>query len=83
MFLEKSIGLPPVQAAGTADTPLNQGHYDEAAQSALFQQSVMEWRKARAAAKAAEAGASVSFIHVNDWPDVALIFLLKLTFIRA
>lgn len=62
-FLAKiSLGLPPVQAAGTADTPLNQGHYDEAAQSALFQQSVMEWRKARAAAKAAEAGASVSLL---------------------
>eukprot|EP00750_Incisomonas_marina_P012122 INCI16585.2.p1 GENE.INCI16585.2~~INCI16585.2.p1 ORF type:complete len:551 (-),score=121.31 INCI16585.2:314-1966(-) len=56
--IDERGGLPPVQAAGTADTPLNQGHYDEAAQSALFQQSVMEWRKARAAAKAAEAGAS-------------------------
>ncbi len=37
---------------------LTDGVYDEAEQSRLFQQSVMEWRKARAASKGEETTAA-------------------------
>jgi len=72
--------LPPVQTDG--NIPLNQGTYDEAAQSALFQQSVMEWRKARAAAKAKESGGSVSLIDGNDvsnWATVQCFDMCRTT----